>query len=214
MARPDSPRALRNRTRIAQAAARLIAEHGLTDWRVAKRKACRELGLPDHESLPGNEEVEQALRDYNSLFHAATQPAVLRAQRLEALRWMERLSRWDPVLTGAVAAGWATEHSDVRLELEAEDAKAVELSLINAGVAYGQAPSQGGEAQAPQLCIESQGTTVRLVILSAQQRRNRPRRDRSGLTEERLSLPQLKSLLATDGDVTFAATPPQSGRNR
>jgi hypothetical protein len=214
VARPDSPRALRNRTRIAQAAARLIAEHGLTDWRVAKRKACRELGLPDHESLPGNEEVEQALRDYNSLFHAATQPAVLRAQRFEALRWMERLSRWDPVLTGAVAAGWATEHSDVRLELEAEDAKAVELSLINASVAYAQAPTQGGEAQAPQLCIESGGTTVRLVILSAQQRRNRPRRDRSGLTEERLTLPQLKSLLATDGDATFAATPPQSGRNR
>jgi len=216
VARPDSPRALRNRTRIAQAAARLIAEHGLTDWRVAKRKACRELGLPDHESLPGNEEVEQALRDYNNLFHAATQPAALRAQRIEALRWMERLSRWDPVLTGAVAAGWATEHSDVRLELEAEDAKAVELSLINASVAYAQAPTQGGEAQAPQLCIESQGTTVRLVILSAQQRRNRPRRDRPGLTDERLTLPQLKSLLATEGDndVTFAATPPQSGRNR
>ena len=216
MARPDSPRALRNRTRIAQAAARLIAEHGLSDWRVAKRKACRELGLPDHESLPGNEEVEQALRDYNSLFHAATQPALLRAQRFEAVRWMERLSRWDPVLTGAVAAGWATEHSDVRLELEAEDAKAVELSLINAGVAYAQAPTQGGEAQAPQLRIESQGTTVRLVILSAQQRRNRPRRDRSGLTEERLTLTQLKSLLATEGDddVTLAATPQQPGRNR
>jgi hypothetical protein len=215
VARPDSPRALRNRTRIAQAAARLIAEHGLSDWRVAKRKACRELGLPDHESLPGNEEVEQALRDYNSLFHAATQPALLRAQRFEAVRWMERLSRWDPVLTGAVAAGWATEHSDVRLELEAEDAKAVELSLINAGVAYAQAPTQGGEAQAPQLRIESQGTTVRLVILSAQQRRNRPRRDRSGLTEERLTLTQLKSLLATEGDdVTLAATPQQPGRNR
>ena len=215
MARPDSPRALRNRTLIAQAAARLIAEHGLTDWRVAKRKACRELGLPDHESLPGNEEVEQALRDYNSLFHAATQPALLRAQRFEALRWMERLSRWDPVLTGAVAAGWATEHSDVRLELEAEDAKTIELSLINAGVAYSQAPTQGGDAQAPQLHIESQGTTVRLVILSAQQRRNRPRRDRPGLTEERLTLPQLKSLLATEvDDVTLAATPPQPGQSR
>ena len=32
MARTDSPRALRNRVRIAQAAARLIAEHGLNDW--------------------------------------------------------------------------------------------------------------------------------------------------------------------------------------
>ena len=87
--------------------------------------------------------------------------------------------------------------------------------MINAGVAYAQAPTQGGEAQAPQLRIESQGATVRLVILSAQQRRNRPRRDRPGLTEERLTLPQLKSLLATEGDdVTLATTPPQSARNR
>ncbi|TMG85861.1 MAG: hypothetical protein E6H78_05815 [Betaproteobacteria bacterium] len=156
------------------------------------------------------------MRDYNSLFRAASQPASLRLQRLEALRWMERLSHWDPVLTGAVAAGWATEHSEVRLELEAEDAKAVELALINAGIAYAQAPTQGGEAQTPQLRIESQGPTVRLVILSPQQRRNRPRRDRSGLSDERLALAQLKSLLATenDGDVSLAATPLQPGRNR
>jgi hypothetical protein len=211
VARSDSPRALRNRTLIAQAAARLIAEHGLTDWSLAKRKACRALGLPPHEALPGNEEVEQALRDYNSLFHAATQPVSLRAQRLDALRWMERLSPWDPVLTGAVAAGWATEHSEVRLELEAEDAKAVELTLINEGVSYTQVPTPAPEAP-PQLRIESPAATVRLVILSPQQRRNRPRRERS--EEERLNLRELKALLASDGDATLSATPLQPARSR
>ena len=120
MPRTDSPRALRNRARIAQAAARLIAEHGLNDWQAAKRKACRHLGLPDHEALPGNEEVEQALRDYNTLFQGTAQTASLRAQRVDALGWMERLSQWKPLLTGAVAAGWAIEHSEVRLELEAD----------------------------------------------------------------------------------------------
>ena len=213
MARSDSPRALRDRTRIAQAAARLIAEHGLTDWSVAKRKACRELGLPAQESLPGNDEVEQALRDYNSLFRATTQPASLRAQRADALRWMERLSRWAPVLTGAVAAGWATEHSEVRLELEAEDAKAVELELINAGVAYTQMPDRGPDS-APQLRIESPAATVRLVILSAQQRRNRPRRERSGSAEERLTAAQLRSLLGSGEETTPAATPPRTARSR
>ena len=121
MDRRDSPRAQRNRSRIAQTTARLIAEHGLTDWNAAKRKACRELGLPDREALPDNDEVEQALRDYNSLFLSDEQPTRLRQQRLEALRWMERLSEWKPVLTGAVAAGWATAHSELRLELEAEE---------------------------------------------------------------------------------------------
>jgi hypothetical protein len=198
VSRRDSPRAARNRTRIAQVAARLIAEHGLNDWRMAKRKACHELGLPDHEALPGNDEVEQALRDYNSLFHGATQPATLRAQRCDALQWMKRLSRWDPVLTGAVAAGWATEYSEVRLELQAEDPKAVELALINAGVVYAQVPEAlRAEAQAPQLRIDAGATVVRLVILSPQQRRNRPRRERLS-TEERLTLSQLKALLATN----------------
>ena len=212
MARSDSTRSLRNRTRIAQAAARLIAEHGLADWSAAKRKACRELGLPAQESLPGNEEVEQALRDYNSLFRATTQPVSLRAQRSDALRWMERLARWAPVLTGAVAAGWATEHSEVRLELEAEDAKAVELELINAGVPYTQMPDHGPES-VPQLRIESPAATVRLVILSPQQRRNRPRRERSGGAEERLTAAQLKSLLGT-AEPTSSATPPPTARSR
>jgi hypothetical protein len=198
--RPDSPRAFRNRARIAQVAARIIAEHGLNDWQAAKRKACRQLGLPDHEALPGNEEVEQALRDYNTLFNGAAQEATLRAQRLDALSWMERLAQWKPLLTGAVAAGWATEHSEVRLELEAEDAKAVELSLINAGVAYASVPAPGREAQPPQLRLESPQATVRLVILSPQQRRNRPRRDRAALPEERLTLSQLRALLTAGDD--------------
>jgi hypothetical protein len=196
MTRPASPRAQRNRVRIAQAAARLIAEHGLNDWQAAKRKACRQLGLPDHEGLPANEEVEQALRDYNTLFQGDAQAASLRAQRLDALGWMERLAQWNPVLTGAVAAGWATEHSEVRLELEAEDAKSVELALINAGVAYASLPESRGDAEAPQLKIESPCATVRLVILSQRQRRNRPRRDREGSAEERLNPAQLRTLLA------------------
>lgn len=149
MERSVSPRLQRNRSRIAQATARLIAEHGLSDWSLAKRKACRELGLTDREPLPDNEEVQQALRDYNSLFHSNQQPARLREQRAEALRWMERLSEWNPVLTGAVAAGWATEHSEIRLELEAEDSKAVELTLINAGIAYGSAAAAGTLGSGP-----------------------------------------------------------------
>ena len=198
MPRPASPRAQRNRVRIAQAAARLIAEHGLNDWQAAKRKACRHLGLPDHEALPGNEEVEQALRDYNTLFQGTAQAASLRAQRLDALGWMEKLAQWKPMLTGAVAAGWATEHSEVRLELEAEDAKSVELSLINAGIDYASVPAPRGFVEAPQLRVESPRSTVRLVILSPQQRRNRPRRDRDASGEERLNPSQLRALLAAE----------------
>ena len=197
MERQPSVRGHRNRSRIAQTTARLIAEHGLTDWNLAKRKACRELGLSDREPLPDNEEVEQALRDYNSLFQQVEQPQRLRAQRVEALRWMERLTHWQPVLTGAVAAGWATAHSEIRIELEAEDGKAVELALINSGVEYGSAPAAPGHPQV-QLRIEGPESVVRLVIVSPRERRNRPGRSRDADADDRLNLTQLRGLLEPD----------------
>lgn len=187
MTRPESPRGLRSRALIAQAAARLIAEHGFSDWSAAKRKACRELGLSDSESLPANDEVEQALRNYNSLFRPEAQAASLREQRAAALHWMDQLAAWNPVLTGGVAAGWATEHSDIRLELEAEDPKNVEMALINAGVDY--APLAGTLAS---VLIAGRGqAAVRLHVVTPQQRRNRLRRDE----DARLSRSELRALL-------------------
>jgi len=195
MRRPERAREQRNRVRIAQASARLIAEHGLTDWTAAKRKACRELGLADDEALPNNEEIEQALHDYNSLFRAATHPASLRSQREAALEWMQRLAQWDPVLIGGVAEGWATEHSDVRIELEAEDSKPVELALINAGVRYVAAATQGANADTTQLLVEGETIAVSLLIVSPHRRRHRSRRD----DDARMSTRELQDVLSADG---------------
>lgn len=188
MSRPDSLATQRSRARIAQAAARLIAEHGLTDWAAAKRKACRELGLPERSTLPANEEVEQALHDYNTLFRHRSQPISLRAQREAAMKWMDELSRWRPLLIGGAAAGWATEHSDVHIELEAEDPKEVELALINAGVEYATAPTS--DASRVELRVDDASRGIRISILTPVQRRNRPRRD-----DARLSTAELRSLL-------------------
>lgn len=189
MSRPDSLAKERTRARIAQATARLIAEHGLTDWAAAKRKACRELGLPDRSTLPGNDEVEQALHDYNTLFRQGSQPLSLRAQREAAMKWMDELSRWHPILVGGAAAGWATEHSDVHLELEAEDPKEVELALINSGVEYAAAAA-GDASSRVDLRVDDGQCGIRLSILTSAQRRNRPRRD-----DVRLSSTELRSLL-------------------
>src|SRR5262249_46662420 len=49
------------RARIAAAAARLMAEDGLEDFALAKRKAARQLGAEDTQSLPKNEEIEAEL---------------------------------------------------------------------------------------------------------------------------------------------------------
>src|SRR5947207_15702054 len=105
--RPYGPdpfgREAQNRTRIAQLAARLIIEHGITDWSLAKRKAARQLMLSEREGLPGDDEVEAALTEHQALFGGEEQEATLRAQRQEALRWMRRLAEFLPKLVGGVA---------------------------------------------------------------------------------------------------------------
>lgn len=193
--RTDALRALRERIRIAQTAARLIAEHGITDWSLAKRKAARQLMLPDATALPSNEDIEHALADHHALFGGDAHAETLRQQRREALAWMQRLRRWDPMLVGGVAAGWATEHSDIRLELVADDPKTVEIALASSGIAYAASPP-GDDADRPQgltqLRIAARGAAVRLSILTPAQRRNRPRKD----DEPRLSPDAVAALLA------------------
>src|SRR5438046_10545481 len=55
------------RTCIAAAAARMMAEDGLEDFALAKRKAARQLGSEDLQALPKNEEIERELRASESL---------------------------------------------------------------------------------------------------------------------------------------------------
>lgn len=120
---------------IAQTAARLVVEEGL-EWGPAKHRAVRQLGLPARTALPGNDQVEEAVREYIALFCADTQPRELQALRELALQWMERLAEFRPHLAGAVWRGTATRLSDIYLQLFCDDPKSAEIALINQHVSY------------------------------------------------------------------------------
>lgn len=120
---------------IAQSAARLVVEEGL-DWGAAKRRAVRQLGLPQRTPLPDNDAVEAAVREYIALFCADTQPQELRALRELALVWMERLAQFRPHLAGAVWRGTATRVSDIYIQLFCDDSKSAEIALIDHQVPY------------------------------------------------------------------------------
>lgn len=120
---------------IAAAAARMVVEEGL-EYGPAKRRAVKQLGLPQRTALPDNDTVEDAVREHIALFCADTQPAELRALRRLALSWMERLERFRPHLGGAVWHGTATRLSDIYLQLFCEDEKSAEIALIDLGVTY------------------------------------------------------------------------------
>ncbi len=67
----------------------------------------------------------------------------------------------------------------MRLELVADDAKQVEIVLAGAGVRYAALPARedGDDPRSAHLLIETPRASLRLTVVSAQQRRNRPRRD-------------------------------------
>jgi hypothetical protein len=175
-----------NRARIADLAARLITEHGLSDWSLAKRKAVRQLMLPERTALPGDDEIESALAAHHALFGGDTHRAQLREQREEALRWLEVLAAFSPVLVGGVAAGWATAHSDIRIELVADDSKDVEIALVNRNVDYRAAPASSQYA-APELFIDTPRGGVRLIVRSRFGARQRNRKDEARLDAEALA---------------------------
>jgi hypothetical protein len=172
--RESSGRDAQNRARIADVAARLIVEHGLSDWSLAKRKAARQLMLPERTTLPGDDEIESALAAHHALFGGEKHETTLRAQREEALAWLRALASFEPALVGGVAAGWATAHSDIRIELVADDSKSVELALINRSVVYRVAPGIAQHA-APELLIDTPRGRVRLVVRTPFAARQRKR---------------------------------------
>ena len=132
---------------IAAAAARLVVDEGM-EYAAAKRRALRALGRhgSGRGELPGNEQVEDAVREYLSVFCADTQPGELRVLRRLALRWMDRLAEFRPHLGGAVWRGTATRLSAIHLDLYCDDTKSTEILLINKGIDYDVAsrPEAGG----------------------------------------------------------------------
>ena len=125
------------RRALAQEAARLMAEHGIRDFLIAKRKAAERFGVVDGAALlPKNSEIEAALAEYQRLFGGATHLQALTAQRRAALAAMRYLAQFEPRLVGAVLSGTATEHAEVQLHLFADRLESVTLKLLDEGIPH------------------------------------------------------------------------------
>jgi len=124
------------REQLAHEAAKLMAEDGITDYAFAKRKAARQLGAVDTQHLPSNQEVDEALHSYRTLYQHSNHPIILRQLREEALSAMRLLEQFRPYLTGSVLNGTAGEQSDINLVLFSDDAKAVLLFLLGQNIKF------------------------------------------------------------------------------
>lgn len=124
------------RQMIAQQAARMMAEDGISDYAFAKKKAGRQVGAADNEVLPSNAEIEEELKLYNALFLSEEQPENLRMLRKNALFTMHLLEKFNPYLTGAVLDGTAGLGSETHIHLFADSLKEVEMFLLNQDIPF------------------------------------------------------------------------------
>ena len=136
MTQARAAHARHSRQLLADTAARLIVEHGIQDYALAKRKAARQLNLPEGQEMPSNEEIDAALRERQALYEPEEQGAALLALRREAMDVMDAFDRFQPALTGAVASGAISEHSLVELEISAESSKEFEQYLVNQSIEF------------------------------------------------------------------------------
>jgi hypothetical protein len=190
------------RARIAAAAARLMAEDGIDDFALAKRKAARQLGAADTQSLPANDEIEAELRAYQSLYQGEEQRERIHELRTVALEAMRSLADFNPYLAGPVLKGTAGRYADIDLQLFTDDLKAVEFFLLNRNLAYAVSEQRhycGDEPRAvPVLRLDWDGVPVNLAVYAAKDERAALKASVAGRPIERASPGAVSALLAAD----------------
>ena len=190
------------RARIAAAAARLMAEDGIDDFALAKRKAARQLGAADTQSLPANDEIEAELRAYQSLYQGEEQRERIHELRTLALEAMRSLAAFNPYLAGPVLKGTAGRYADIDLQLFTDDLKAVELFLLNRNLAYAVSEQRhycGDEPRAvPVLRLDWDGVPVNVAVYAAKDERAALKATAGGRPIERAGPGAVSVLLAAD----------------
>ena len=171
MTRPtDHRNTAQRRTQIANAAARLIAEHGLADYAQAKRKAARSLGLPDSTPLPENAEVDSELRSYQRLFQNDEQSERIAHLRRKAVEMMAIVERFNAYLTGPVLDGSAGRYAEIDIQLFTDSAKDVEIFLLNQHLDFAHSVPRTDRAEAV-LTIDDDDAVINLIVYPAHQER-------------------------------------------
>ncbi len=198
------------RTRIAQEAARIIAEEGIDDFLAAKRKAAEHLGSPDTRHMPRNIEIEQALVNYQRLFQSITQPQQLEALRRAAITSMQFFEKFRPRLTGSVLTGTATEFSDITLHVFADTAKQLTFFLMDHQIPFDTEQrrfrfERDSWVELPAYRFMAGENRLELVVFSLDGRREAPRSPVDGKPMERASVAVVEALLVDTAGVELAS---------
>jgi hypothetical protein len=118
---------------VADEAARVMAEHGIRDFGLAKRKAAERLGFSVRSGMPSNAQVQERLVERQRLFEPAAHEARIAKLRRLAADVMVTLEEFRPRLVGAVLDGTATINSAIELHVFSDSPELVAEALEAGG---------------------------------------------------------------------------------
>ncbi len=120
------------RRAVCEAAARVMDEEAVRDYRVAKLKACERLGLDLRRTpLPANREIDSALLARIRLFRGRWLAEELGRVHQKAAELMRLFLPFEPRLVGALLRGSITKHTPIELHLFADNPEDVVRHLAH-----------------------------------------------------------------------------------
>jgi hypothetical protein len=190
----------RLRTLIAQSAARIMAEEGMRDFALAKQKAAVQHGVYDNKNLPGNDEIQAALEEFQRLFRSHCQPQFLQHLRQTALQAMKLLEAFQPCLVGPALDGSADEHTPVYLHLFVHTTEEVLIFLMEQQIPFEQGErrvqyANGRTEYLPKFSFIAGDTEVQLTVFPENSRKQAPLSPVDGRPQRRADQAQLERIM-------------------
>lgn len=186
---------------LARESARIMAEHGIDDFLLAKRKAAERLGITERAALPGNQEIESALSEHLRLFAGQAHVHHLQNLREVALGAMRNFYQFQPKLAGPVLNGTATPHSDITLHLFADPAELVAMRLMALQVSYAIGERHIRFADRiegyPVYGFEKDQVQIEMTVFPGIMLRQAPKSPVDGKSMRRAGIAELRNLIET-----------------
>ena len=188
----------RGRQQLAYQIARMMWEYGIEDFRLAKEKAMKQMGLR-HAELPDNKEIARELSAYSALF-ASAEVGDYRQQLLEAAsRLMRHLARFTPSAVGLGEEDVLTPNSGVHLHIFCDHPEVFDLYLQEMGVAYDLQDKRfrfGVEEYdyQPSYRFDFEGTEAEVTVFAETARSRVPLSPVGGQPMQRLKLAEVERL--------------------
>jgi hypothetical protein len=122
------------RQQLADEAARLMVEHGIQDFALAKRKAAERLGVRAAAgALPSNAQIQEQVVERQRIFEPDGRDERLSKLRSVAADVMQILEEFRPKLVGGVLDGTAMVNSAIELHVFSDAPEDVAAALENHG---------------------------------------------------------------------------------